>query len=532
MSHPAIQIPFSAVNDDYCDCPDGSDEPGTSACSYLSHHSPLSVADRPGNNDLELVSALPGFYCKNKGHRPSYVPSQRVNDGVCDYDLCCDGSDEWARVGGTKCEDRCKEIGKEWRKQEEKRQKSMTAALKKKRDLLVDAGRQQKEVEDNVRRLEMELEGQEAKAKNLEADLEEVQKQERENKKGKLNVLVEVAKPRVQELRAALVDVRQERDETRSRVKVLEEILSKLKDERDPNSKDEGVKHAVASWEGYEAQGFDDGNNARDRDLDEIAKPDNDRSGINWEHWENVEESCEFDASKSYSLPTHVLCQCGTKQFQVYQLAAYLPPSLVSFLENQLIAFRGFLENQGILQKKDGNSGPESKAVKEAREAHQAAQKIVSETQKQLRNQRQDLEIDYGPASVFRALKGRCVSRDAGEYTYEHCYLDQTKQESKKGGLSVRMGKFERVDRIHIDEVNEAGEVVAVERMTLEYARGQGCWQGPPRSTKVILACGDEDVIVKISEDEKCVYSMQVTTPAVCVGGEENGQAPRRKDEL
>lgn len=289
------------MNDDFCDCPDGSDEPGTSACSHLSRHSPLSVADRPGNSDLELTAALPGFYCKNKGHRPAYVPFQRVNDGVCDYELCCDGSDEWARVGGTRCDDRCKEIGKEWRKKEEKRQKSMTAALKKKKAILVDAGRQQKDVEDEVKRLEVELEAQDIKVKNLETDLEEVQKQEqskvvRGKNKGKVNVLAELAKGRVEELRNVLVDLRAERDEAQSRVKELEGILSKFKVEYNPNFNDEGVKRAVRSWEDYAAREATEGRGAdaaRDQDLDEISKADGESSGINWEQWEVEEDACE-----------------------------------------------------------------------------------------------------------------------------------------------------------------------------------------------------------------------------------------------
>lgn len=55
-------IPFAAVNDDYCDCPDGSDEPGTSACE-----------GRPAA----------WFFCKNEGHIPGKIRSGLVNDGIC-----------------------------------------------------------------------------------------------------------------------------------------------------------------------------------------------------------------------------------------------------------------------------------------------------------------------------------------------------------------------------------------------------------------------------------------------------------------
>ncbi|KAI5600080.1 hypothetical protein BDE02_01G001800 [Populus trichocarpa] len=71
------------LNDDFCDCPDGTDEPGTSAC--------------PGGQ----------FYCRNAGHDPVFLFSSRVNDGICD---CCDGSDEYD--GEVKCPNTCWEAGK------------------------------------------------------------------------------------------------------------------------------------------------------------------------------------------------------------------------------------------------------------------------------------------------------------------------------------------------------------------------------------------------------------------------------------
>ncbi|KXS16355.1 hypothetical protein M427DRAFT_134363 [Gonapodya prolifera JEL478] len=79
------RIPLSALNDDYCDCDDGSDEPGTSAC--------------PNSQ----------FYCRNPGHVPTFIKSNRVNDGVCEPE-CCDGSDEWSNPGA--CPNRCEELAK------------------------------------------------------------------------------------------------------------------------------------------------------------------------------------------------------------------------------------------------------------------------------------------------------------------------------------------------------------------------------------------------------------------------------------
>jgi protein kinase C substrate 80K-H len=303
-------LPSARVNDDYCDCPDGSDEPGTSACAYLSHLSPSSPADIP-ISDTNTTLALPGFYCKNKGHQASYLPFLSVNDGVCDYELCCDGSDEWAGVGGTKCEDRCKEIGKEWRKNDERRKKSMAGALKKRRELVAEAGRLRKEVEDRIGTLKAEIGASEVKVKNLEQELADVERRERGKVvkgggpgKSKVNVLAGLAKERVEELRETLIDVRAQRDMIKERMGELEAMLTKFKEEYNPNFNDEGVKRAVRSWEEYAAKDkVGDTEEAYERDLDEIVKPDDAEGGVNWAEWDTVEEESDVEVCTS-ALPT------------------------------------------------------------------------------------------------------------------------------------------------------------------------------------------------------------------------------------
>lgn len=84
----SILLKFNQINDGICDCPDGSDEPGTGACGDLTT-----------------------FYCANDGFIPRYIMGSKVSDSVCD---CCDCSDEkWAGLAKS-ANSYCNELRQEY----------------------------------------------------------------------------------------------------------------------------------------------------------------------------------------------------------------------------------------------------------------------------------------------------------------------------------------------------------------------------------------------------------------------------------
>jgi len=223
--------------------------------------------------------------------------------------------------------------------------------------------------------------------------------------------------------------------------------------------------------------------------------------------------------------------------FAVYDFEAYLPISIRTWVDTQLRNLRITLIENGILA--DTSSDPsasESKAVTDARTRLSSAKNDLDSQRNDLNSRTEDLSKDYGPDDVFRALKGQCISTDSGEYTYEFCFMERTTQKPKKGGGNTSMGSFVRIDRIVVDEDLPADGrgLGSGERIAMRHENGQHCWNGPNRSTTVILACAEKEEIWKVFEEEKCVYRMEVGTPAACEvsTGKLNKEGGKVRDEL
>ncbi|KAJ2811301.1 hypothetical protein H4S07_002147 [Coemansia furcata] len=530
----SLEIPFARVNDDYCDCPDGSDEPGTSAC----------------NNGT--------FYCANEGHIPARISSSKVNNGVCDPE-CCDGSNEYD--SGAHCPNVCVELGQKSREEAGRRALIEGAGSRRRMELVRQARGQRKNKRDELARKELLLAEAEETfrvAEALKGELEDRENEKIKAQEGRQSALRDQHLPdliayrrflakelhRMRAHRDALVlllrSVRNGHNAEYNDAAVSQLITdfaaftdaypymesaaleyaaegSKARAEREARMDKDGAEQDDVDFEKCRTA-IDISANERDTLNDDIATLADIlaalRDGYN-KNYHDLEVKAavvgfaDYEASREKDL-AGLAAQYdeigidGVRQRVADATAAFdallasppaaplMPP--IPPVPSQLAPppFMGDVETPVAEES--------NQELADARSAYWAAHSAKSTLSNEVADLRKLLnDTDLGSDDVYLPVKGECISLDTGEYTYEVCLLDRATQISNKDSSRQDLGSFTGfADDVH------------------RYEHGAKCWNGPERSLRASFVCSDTIAILSITEPEKCEYVAKMTGPFAC----------------
>jgi len=470
------EIPFEHVNDDYCDCKDGSDEPGTAAC--------------PNGR----------FYCANRGFKPSLIPSSRVNDGICD---CCDGGDEWAQVTGIPCQNNCDELGAADRIERERMEKIVQEALKMKAELAARglSARKEKEAEIQTKKAELDEIHKEKEAKRLIKD-------EREKvEKAALDVIREEEervrqakeeKERI-EKEAEAIEFFKKLDINNDGILSKEEIMLEIAFDQNNDGmiNDEEATFYLSGHENYDQETFVNTGWLLMKQL--FSKFENANKNDNIEDADTKKDEFSDDSVDDYD------------DYDVDEMDETHPndndeDEEPDVPENWDDVDRESAPNDETAEEKPKSQyPPEVQALVDsatvARTEYDTANNAYNDLKYDIEQLEKYLQKDFGPDDVFASIANQCFEYSDLEYTYKMCAFDYCAQKPKHGGSETRLGSWEKWSEPHVQ---------------MSYERGIQCWNGPSRSTKVDLRCGGENKLVAASEPNRCEYLFLFETPAAC----------------
>ncbi|XP_021377266.1 glucosidase 2 subunit beta-like isoform X2 [Mizuhopecten yessoensis] len=519
-------FPYTYVNDDYCDCTDGSDEPGTSAC--------------PNGK----------FTCTNAGHRPLIVPASRVNDGVCD---CCDGTDEYS--GNIACVDSCKELGKKHKEEVERIMKQQEEGMKKKQEF-AEAGKKMKE--EKKARLEQlqgdkeaaEAERQEMEIKKNEAEVPEKEAKDKHQAAWDEDKARRTAEKDLVTASAAFQELDSNNDnfvdvlemvihnefDIDSNGVVSEEEVKEHLEEADKVDEDTfvtkiwpNIKQIYKSLvpEPAEADGQaappaepqgetapppgeetkDSPNSLPPPPLD----PEDDYEEDEEEEGEDDEEEDDLDGRDDYhdpgpstAAPVMSITGAGT--------LATLAPTTNEIQTEE--------EGEDKMPAYDEETQVLIEAADAARNAFNAADEKLQSINREITSLQSYMNLDFGNDEEFSELKDKCFEYTDREYTYKLCTYERASQRPKAGGTETSLGNWGRWSGPDNDRYSSQ-----------LYERGQNCWNGPDRSVKVHFKCGPENQLINAYEPSRCEYAFDFVTPVSC-SGRLSPMETRSHDEL
>ncbi|KAJ1948049.1 hypothetical protein FBU59_001772 [Linderina macrospora] len=531
------EIPFAQVNDDYCDCADGSDEPGTSAC----------------NNGT--------FYCANEGHIAAHIGSSKVNDGICDPQ-CCDGSDEWD--SGITCANVCGEIGQKHREREAQAAQQRDRGGQRLVELVREASGLRKIKREELGRKQEKLrqaELQVAAAEKRKGELEEHEHAMRESldhdrEQRKQAVHAEYLPDLITHRRHLAATLHKSRWQRDSLIMLLRSVRLEHNAEFNDAAVLEAVKEYVEFADAYpylenaavsvmeqgesaraareaemdaDSERQDDSAYDACRDAIKIAESERDTNQADIDLLYGLLDKLRSDYNKNYHDLAIKAAVVGLGEYELMrdsdqaEIAKQHDELNIAHAQKRVTEAAEKLEK--ILDEADhGSTAADGDA------ANAAAGQPDAEFQQKLADARSEyysltseksslandvsvtselLEKDLGPHDMYLPLKDQCYSLDAGEYTYEVCLLDHATQISNKDNSRQNLGSFAEFG-------SDASDSTVTDYTIHKYLNGNKCWNGPNRSLIAHFECAEDIKVLSVTEPEKCEYHATVSGPFAC----------------
>ncbi|KAF7029322.1 hypothetical protein CFC21_041108 [Triticum aestivum] len=522
------------LNDDFCDCPDGTDEPGTSACPEAK------------------------FYCKNAGHSPITIFSSRVNDGICD---CCDGSDEYG--SNSTCKNTCWEAGKAAREKLKKKVATYKSGVVIRNQEVEKAKLAIAKDEAELTKLKGEekiLQGLVDKLKEQKRLIEKAEEEERLIKeKEEKRIKEEAEKQAAEENKAP--DASQEADSQDTNEKAQEDE-SKVVEHHDGDITDHD-NHSPEGETSVEVPDIKAGTGDDEPPVETSAIPteEQDPTSVNSEglskaelgrlvasRWtgENVDdvgksdkkghedeldipEPAEEAFEDEHDIPEpveenyagyHSEVEDDRHKFEDEELSNVSDDEYVDDHEEPDVSYKSdddrkdltasgqasWLDKiqqtvQNVLQKFNFFKTPVdlSEAAHVRKEYDDASSKL-SKIQSRITSLTDKLKQDFGKEKEFYYFYDQCFEGKEGKYVYKVCPYKKASQ--VEGHSSTNLGRWDKFEESY--------------RM-MHFSNGDKCWNGPDRSLKVRLRCGLSNELNGVDEPSRCEYVAVLSTPAMCV---------------
>ncbi|XP_067846343.1 glucosidase 2 subunit beta-like isoform X2 [Heptranchias perlo] len=381
-------IPLDRVNDDYCDCKDASDEPGTSAC--------------PNGH----------FHCGNTGFKASYISSSRVNDGICD---CCDATDEYN--SGTGCENTCRELGKKERGILLKMTEVAKEGLKVKQQLIEKASKikeEKKKKLDELRELKSLIEN---KMKVLKTAKEKAELPENEAKEKHQQAWKELTRAKQEGARAVVAfnELDKNGDGFVSVVEI--QAHSELDGDEDDIFSEMEAQVILGGSSKIDLEYFQDlvwrnikNEYKTEDDVEAYSESWDELDNSNLEedyHDEDEEVDNEDDSEVSVGKPSESKTDTNYENMPDYDE-----------------------ETQALIV-----------AAEDARDQFITVESSLQDTKDAIRNLEKELSMDFGQNDEFAYMFGKCYEV-TNEYVYRLCPFEKIIQKLKQGGSETNLGTW------------------------------------------------------------------------------------------